>query len=295
MHRVAVKTVETRTAEQQTYSAVPLACDAFEVPRLEGRVKRGLKVPKDMSDVHLLLWFLGQHISAAAHKTERLANPAKINYFKCFQLFDMDGSSGISRDEFAKTVRRTLGVTSDEISHGALDVIFKEMDDDGSGVISVKEFSAYMRGASNAMQARAAAAPGEVIPALSSSVRRASLSLSRATPKSGRKSVHGRSDREMRLTVNNRTNMKRGGPPVAVVRKEQPKQKQPPQPQATPTSWLDDVKRQVKKKAQPAPKRHVTQAAASVDCLKRELRDFHVRNDHDAGAAATDAPPALPT
>ena len=99
----------------------------------------------------------------------------------------------------------------------------------------------------------------------------------------------------MRLTVNNRTNMKRGGPPVAVVRKKQPKQKQPPQPEATPTSWLDDVKRQVKKKAPPAPKRHVTQAAASVDCLKRELRDFHVRNDHDARAAATDVPPALPT
>ena len=272
MHRAQVQTVQTKTSKQQEYSAVPLACGP-SVPKLEGRLKKGLKVPKDMSDHHLLLWFLGQHIASAANKNNKLVNPGKINYFKCFQIFDLDGSSGISRDEFAKTVRRTLGVTSNEISHAALDTIFREMDDDGSGVISVKEFSAYMRGSTNAQQARATASPADAVFGVARSVRRASQSLGRATPKSGRKSVNGRSDLERR-SVNNRSKMGRGGPPVAVpqiLRHAEPKKKQV---EVTPTSWLDDLQKKLDK-GPAAPPRHVTCANATIENIKKELDAHH--------------------
>ena len=76
MHRAQVQTVSTPSSAQREYALRPLECAAL--PRLEGLARKALQVPKDMSDVHLLLWFLAQHIACAANKNTNIVNPSKI-------------------------------------------------------------------------------------------------------------------------------------------------------------------------------------------------------------------------
>lgn len=70
------------------------------------------------------------------------------NWFKIFQLFDMDESGEMEFEEMVEFVRRSypgLAVTAGELSDRSLRGMWKAMDQDQSGKLSVMEFMIFMR------------------------------------------------------------------------------------------------------------------------------------------------------
>lgn len=113
--------------------------------------------------MHLVLWHLSQHVARsdqaksgggslqldASHAT----HPAKVSYAKLFKQLDLDGSTLVTRDEWAVTLRRHVGVGS-RVSNADLDCVFGAVDQDASGSISLGEFAAFARGAAESAAMR---------------------------------------------------------------------------------------------------------------------------------------------
>ena len=125
------------------------------------------------SKVHLVLWHLSQHVaradqaksgggsaafnaSPAAPSSSSAASathPAKVSYAKLFKQLDLDGSTLVTRDEWAVTLRRHVGVGA-RVRDADLDQLFSAIDQDASGSISFLEFAAFARGASESAAMR---------------------------------------------------------------------------------------------------------------------------------------------
>eukprot|EP00439_Symbiodinium_sp_Y106_P036824 s76_g4.t1 len=83
-------------------------------------------------------------LNAAAHKWHR----ASGNWYKILTLCDEEKSGKLSFEEFNKVVRRTfpgLSISPEEISEDQLRGIWRSMDADQSGWVSVQEFMVWMR------------------------------------------------------------------------------------------------------------------------------------------------------
>jgi len=83
-------------------------------------------------------------LNAAAHKWHR----ASGNWYKILTLCDEEKSGKLSFEEFNKVVRRTfpgLSISQEEISEDQLRGIWRSMDADQSGWVSVQEFMVWMR------------------------------------------------------------------------------------------------------------------------------------------------------
>ena len=123
--------------------------------------------PEGLVKVHLVLWHLSQHVAKAEEaksgggssnfnaKTSA-THPANVSYAKLFKQLDLDNSTLVTRDEWAVTLRRHIGVGK-RVSDADLDQIFNEIDQDNSGSISLCEFAAFARGASDSAAMRGVA------------------------------------------------------------------------------------------------------------------------------------------
>jgi len=70
------------------------------------------------------------------------------NWYKVFKMVDLDSNGAIAYDELEKLVRRPppcLGIPEDRLSERDLMMLWKAMDSDCSGVITVQEFMVFMR------------------------------------------------------------------------------------------------------------------------------------------------------
>ena len=140
-----------------------------EGPHLSDRLALagGDQGPEGLDKVHLVLWHLSQHVAKAEEaksgggssnfsaKTSA-THPANISYAKLFRQLDLDNSTLVTRDEWAVTLRRHIGVGK-HVSDADLDQIFNEIDQDNSGSISLCEFAAFARGASDSAAMRGVA------------------------------------------------------------------------------------------------------------------------------------------
>ena len=110
---------------------------------------------------HLVLWHLAQHVAyetdashSTSHAKEAAAtHPANVSYVKLFKALDMDVDGQVTRDEWALTLRRTVGVGS-RVTDDDLEALFDAINTDKDGGISLREFAAFARGASSSSCAR---------------------------------------------------------------------------------------------------------------------------------------------
>ena len=72
-------------------------------------------------------------------------------------LWKRTRSDSITRDEWAKVLRKHVGVSHEIASDDDLDAIFDAMDRDGSNTVTLKEFSAFHRGAATSTHSRGCA------------------------------------------------------------------------------------------------------------------------------------------
>lgn len=155
------------------------------------------RIPDQLNKVHLVMWYLaqlvGENTLVAKEKRRKYFNPAKVNYFQCFNALDIDESGSITKIEWIDILRDKLLIDPEKINNADLKLMFDIIDADDSGDITVKEFSAFLRGASSSVQARGMA---EVV-AVKKKVQkahkaaRASLNAGKAkpTPKSTARSL----------------------------------------------------------------------------------------------------------
>ena len=117
---------------------------------------RVANAPKDLSQAHLVLWHLAQHIGAKSDKEQTggiVYHPSHQSFGRMFKQLDIDQSGSITRDEWAIVLRKHIGVGTN-ITDDDLNSIFDCMDFSGGGSVTLSEFSAWARGASPAAQAR---------------------------------------------------------------------------------------------------------------------------------------------
>ena len=104
------------------------------------------------------MWYLAQLVGettiVAKEKRRKYFNPGKVNYFQCFNALDVDASGSITKVEWIDILREKLLIGEDKINNADLKLMFDIIDADASGDITVKEFSAFLRGASSSVQAR---------------------------------------------------------------------------------------------------------------------------------------------
>ena len=70
--------------------------------------------------------------------------PSKVSWFRLFKHMDDDGSGLISYKEFAGMVREELLLGEKELPEKTLKRVWLALDDDGSGSLKVGEFGAFM-------------------------------------------------------------------------------------------------------------------------------------------------------
>jgi len=124
----------------------------------------GMKEPAGMDAVLLILWHLSQHVAYntdSAHSTGNQVgalrtNPANVSYKKLFSTLDLDHHASVSREEWAISLRKHVGV-GPQVSDADLVMVFDAIDTDGSGMVSLKEFANFARGASVSTLARGVA------------------------------------------------------------------------------------------------------------------------------------------
>lgn len=144
-------------------------------------------VPDRLNKVHLVMWYLAQLVGestlVAKEKRRKYFNPAKLNYYQCFNALDIDGSGAITKIEWVDILRTQLEISDETISTADLKLLFDIIDADNSGDITVKEFSAFLRGASSSVQARGMA---EIVKSKKAAGKiRRSLNLGTKGPKGG--------------------------------------------------------------------------------------------------------------
>ena len=122
--------------------------------------------PEGVHNIHLLLWFITQRMAsriAMMDQKPNIINPTTFDYRRCFEAVDSEGVDKITRDGFINMARYKFGIDAAEISDGSLCRIYEIVDDDGSEVVTTKEFAAFMRGTSSAQQAAVAVNSAEII------------------------------------------------------------------------------------------------------------------------------------
>lgn len=122
--------------------------------------------PEGVHNIHLLLWFITQRMAsriAMMDQKPNIINPTTFDYRRCFEAVDSEGVDKITRDGFINMARCKFGIDAAEISDGSLCRIYEIVDDDGSEVVTTKEFAAFMRGTSSAQQAAVAVNSAEII------------------------------------------------------------------------------------------------------------------------------------
>ena len=72
-------------------------------------------------------------------------DPSKRSWFKLFREVDTDGSGLISFDEFTTMVRKQLQLSARELPAASLRSVWLALDDDGSGHVTAGEFGKFMR------------------------------------------------------------------------------------------------------------------------------------------------------
>ena len=72
-------------------------------------------------------------------------DPQKRSWFKLFRQVDVDGSGLISFDEFKRMVRSELRVSALELPESPLRAVWLALDTDGSGHVTAGEFGKFMR------------------------------------------------------------------------------------------------------------------------------------------------------
>jgi hypothetical protein len=117
-------------------------------------------------NIHLLLWFITQRMAsriAMMDQKRNTINPTTLDYQRCFEAVDSEGVGSITKEGFINMARYKLGIDAAEISDGSLRRIYEIVDDEGSEVVTTKEFAAFMRGTSSAQQAAVAVNSAEII------------------------------------------------------------------------------------------------------------------------------------
>ena len=72
-------------------------------------------------------------------------DPATRSVFVLFKDVDQDGSGRITYDEFLKVVRVGLAMKAAELPEGELKSLWLALDNDASGAIDAGEFGSFMR------------------------------------------------------------------------------------------------------------------------------------------------------
>ena len=72
---------------------------------------------------------------------------------RMFKSLDLDENGSITRDEWAITLRKHIGIGTN-ITDDHLNILFDAMDFDNSGGVTLREFANWARGASSAVNAR---------------------------------------------------------------------------------------------------------------------------------------------
>eukprot|EP00441_Pelagodinium_beii_P036953 CAMPEP_0197636786 /NCGR_PEP_ID=MMETSP1338-20131121/12184_1 /TAXON_ID=43686 ORGANISM="Pelagodinium beii, Strain RCC1491" /NCGR_SAMPLE_ID=MMETSP1338 /ASSEMBLY_ACC=CAM_ASM_000754 /LENGTH=1294 /DNA_ID=CAMNT_0043209085 /DNA_START=101 /DNA_END=3982 /DNA_ORIENTATION=+ len=90
---------------------------------------------------------LGKVVDKIGHAASKWIGKSR-NWYKVFNLVDVDGSGAIGYDEFFNIVRRPLpclAIPTSEISNNELKGLWKSMDNDQSSSVTVQEFMRFMR------------------------------------------------------------------------------------------------------------------------------------------------------
>ncbi|CAE8595559.1 unnamed protein product, partial [Polarella glacialis] len=90
---------------------------------------------------------LGKAVDTISKAASKWIGPAK-NWYKVFNLVDVDGSGSIGHDEFFEIIRRPLpclAISHNELPNTLLKALWKAMDTDASSRITVPEFMLFMR------------------------------------------------------------------------------------------------------------------------------------------------------
>ena len=122
--------------------------------------------PEGVHNIHLLLWFITQRMAsriAMMDQKPNTINPTTFDYQRWFEAVDSEGVGSITKEGFMNMARYKLGIDAAEISDGSLRRIYEIVDDEGSEVVTTKEFAAFMRGTSSAQQAAVAVNSAEII------------------------------------------------------------------------------------------------------------------------------------
>ena len=76
------------------------------------------------------------------------ADPAKRSWYKLFKFMDSDGSGRVTYEEVREMVRSEAGglrLGEDKLPEARLQSLWRALDDDASGYITVKEFGTFMK------------------------------------------------------------------------------------------------------------------------------------------------------
>ena len=112
--------------------------------------------PVELDEAHLVLWHLAQYIDAKTDKEQTGGMVYHANhktFGRMFKTLDIDENGSITRDEWAITLRKHIGIGTN-ITDDHLNIMFDAMDFDNSGGVTLREFANWARGASSAANAR---------------------------------------------------------------------------------------------------------------------------------------------
>ena len=147
--------LDDNKAEAQALQSVPHLSDRASVSNGVA-AERVDHAPKDLDKPHLVLWHIAQYVGAETDSNQTsgmVFHPGHISYPRLFKKLDLDMDKGITRDEWAISLRRHIGIGT-AITDDDLNTIFDAMDEDGNNQINLREFCGYARGSSSCCHAR---------------------------------------------------------------------------------------------------------------------------------------------
>ena len=110
-----------------------------------------METPKELHGAEIILFKLAQKLEADGDtKSSGFGTryrPVTVNYYKMFKSVDLDCDKLIEIDEFEKVIRRVLGIPRSSVSETEIKTLFKSIDLDGTGAVSVAEFALFAKGA----------------------------------------------------------------------------------------------------------------------------------------------------